>query len=405
MNAALHGPAQRIDAVDGLRAVAMSMVIAQHCGLLPFGWTGVWLFFVISGYVITRGFLADEARPAGDPAPDRLTRWRAFMAQRALRIVPVYLLYLALNLPWLLALGGTDRLGDLPWLLSFTYNGHMVFGFWPGSSDWAPFGHLWTLSVEQQFYLLFPLLALWVAPRLQVGATLALIACGPLLRWAWVALLQAGGADDPGWLAFAVYASSVCHFDAFLIGSLIARLEPRLQAQPTHARTLWAVALAFAAGYALWAVALNHAAGARGIDLLRNVYSGILFGSHREVVAYIAIDLVAAAALVHALLRRRGSDLLAWAPLAWVGRVSYGGYLYHALLLWMAGQALGGAVKNLPLGPRLLAFAVVWLATVAVASASFRGFEQPIARRWRQRRPATPAVRRLGAALPARTLR
>lgn len=404
MSTTVTAPATRIDAVDGLRAIAMSMVIAQHCGLLPFGWTGVWLFFVISGYVITRGFLADDA-VAGGAITDRGARWRAFMAQRAVRIVPVYLLYLALNLPWLLALGGAARLGDLPWLLSFTHNWHMVFGFWPGPSDWGPFGHLWTLSVEQQFYLLFPLLALWVAPRLQLGVTLALIACGPLVRWAWVALLQAGGADDPGWLAFAVYAASVCHFDAFLIGSLIARLEPRLQAEPRHARTLWIVALATAAGYALVVVAINHAGGARGIEVLRNVFSGILFGSHREVFAYLAVDLVAAAALVHALLRLRGSALLAWAPLAWVGRVSYGGYLFHALLLWMAGQMLGGAVKELPLGPRLLAFAAVWLATVAVASASFRWFEQPISRRWRQGRAAVPAARGLGTAMPARAPR
>ena len=52
---------ERLAGIDGLRAIAMTMVIAQHSGLLPFGWVGVWLFFVISGYVITRGFLSEES--------------------------------------------------------------------------------------------------------------------------------------------------------------------------------------------------------------------------------------------------------------------------------------------------------------------------------------------------------
>ena len=55
-----HSSGDRIAEIDGLRAVAMTLVIAQHCGLAPFGWTGVWLFFVISGYVISRNFMRRE---------------------------------------------------------------------------------------------------------------------------------------------------------------------------------------------------------------------------------------------------------------------------------------------------------------------------------------------------------
>src|SRR2546423_10298585 len=87
-----HSSGDRIAEVDGLRAVAMTMVIAQHCGLLPFGWIGVWLFFVISGYVITRGFVADQK--AADAAS---TRFIDFMRRRFFRIVPVYVAYILLN--------------------------------------------------------------------------------------------------------------------------------------------------------------------------------------------------------------------------------------------------------------------------------------------------------------------
>lgn len=367
----------RIPEIDGLRAIAMTMVIAQHCGLLPFGWTGVWLFFVISGYVITRGFMAGAV---GEGAGQRFAD---FMGRRSLRIVPVYLLYVAVNVAILWRIDGPQRLGDVPYLLSFTYNWHMIFGFWPGSSAWPAFGHLWTLSVEQQFYLLFPLIALFVLPRAQIAVTAALVCAGPLVRWLWSdALLRTQG-GDPGSLAFGVYASSLCHFDAFLIGSLVARLEPRLRASPRAANTLWWAALLAAAAYAGVYVAINHRLGARGVEALRNVFSGILCGQHREVFAYAVVDALAAATLVHALLRQRGSRLLAWPPLAWVGRVSYGGYLFHTLVLWSAGQLLHAKLKELPLEAKLLLFAAVWAVTVALASASFLWFEQALARRWR----------------------
>jgi peptidoglycan/LPS O-acetylase OafA/YrhL len=373
----------RIAEIDGLRAIAMTMVIAQHCSLLPFGWTGVWLFFVISGYVITRGFIADEGSGlAAGP------RFKAFMRRRALRIVPVYLLYLAVCTLVLAGIGRLAALGDLPYLLTFTYNWHMIVGFWPGSSGWAPFGHLWTLSVEQQFYLLFPLIALLLLPRVQVGATLALIVAGPLLRWA---ASDALADSDPGDAAFAIYAASLCHFDAFLAGSLIARLEPQLRASPRVGNAVWGVALLIAGVYAASTVAINHSLGARGSEALRNVFSGILYGQHREVFVYLAVDAVAAAALIHALLQRRGSRLLAWAPLACVGQVSYGGYLFHALVLWAVGHLLDLRVKELAVPGRLLLFVLVWAITVGLASASFQWFESALARRWRRGARRAPA--------------
>ena len=376
---------QRIAAIDGLRACAMTMVIAQHCALLPCGWIGVWLFYVISGYVITRGFLDDDASlPRGE-------RWRAFLWRRALRIVPVYLLYLGVNALILGAIGGTQRLAELPSLLSFTFNWRMTFA--PDGAAWGPFGHLWTLSVEQQFYLLFPLLVLCVPRRAQTAVTLVLVAAGPLLRWGWgQALAQQPGAEA-GELAFAVYAATHCHFDAFLLGSLLARGQGRLQAEPRWGSRLAAAALLVGAVYAGSYVLVNRQLGAQGTDQLRNVLSGILYGQGREVFAYVAVDLAALALLAHALLRGRGTHWLAWRPLAWAGRVSYGGYLFHALVLWLIAHALDLRWKEQPLPARIGLFVVAWGATVALASASFRWFETPLSRWGRSvRRRAAPAV-------------
>lgn len=374
-------PPARIAALDGLRAVAMTAVVAQHCHLLPFGWTGVWLFFLVSGYVITQGFVsgAYPGRGFGE-------RFTVFMARRAVRIVPAYLLYLAACTLVLLALGRFAPLANLPYLLSFTYNWHMIVGFWPGHVDWAPFGHLWTLSVEQQFYLLFPLIALILPARWQVAVMAALVAAGPAIRWATSrGLAEHHGTGDPGALAFAIYASTPAHLDAFLIGALVARLEPlwrhrgRLVAFATLAGV--GVPVVYAAAY----VAVNRQLGAQGIDLLRNVFSGVLYGQGREVLVYVAVDLAALAALLQALRHGRGFAWLAWPPLAWVGRVSYGGYLFHALVVWGLARGLGLDVRPLPLGQRLAFFAAAWAITVLLAGLSLRFVEQPIARRWRAR--------------------
>ena len=384
----------RLPALDGLRAIAMTMVVAQHCHLLPFGWTGVWLFFLISGYVITLGFVSGEY-----PGHGFAERYGVFMARRAVRIVPAYLLYLAACAVVLLAIGRYAPLADLPTLLSFTFNWQMIFGFWPGHTDWAPLGHLWTLSVEQQFYLFFPLLALALPQRWQTGVMLALVAAGPAIRWAWVQwLLTQPGGSDPGWLAFAVYAASPCHVDAFLIGALVARLEPQWRARPRACTALMLASLGVAIAYAVTYVLINRQLGASGIEQLRNVYSGILYGQGREVFVYLAVDLAALAALLHVLRRGRASAWLAWAPIAWVGRVSYGGYLFHALVLWGLARALDIAVQPLPLAQRLLFFVVGWSLTVLLASLSFRYVEQPLARRWRAGGTrATRAAPRLAA--------
>lgn len=375
----LHGSVdpQRLNGVDGLRAVAMTMVIAQHCSLLPFGWTGVWLFYVISGYVITHGLLVarDLHAPAGE-------RYRFFLWKRFLRIVPVYLFFVLVNVVVFAPTHGGQRLGDLPYLLSFTYNWHMVFDFWPGVGGWGAFGHLWTLSVEQQFYLIFPVLALLVPDRWQTRVMLTLVCLGPLLRWHWSWWLGAQGVS-PEHAAFAVYSATHCHFDAFLIGALLARARLSGLALPIVANKLAIAAVLGAMTYAVVYVNVNIETGRSGVQALRNVYSGILQGSGREVWVYVTVNLMAAAALVHVLAGRRGTALLAGRPVAWVGRVSYGGYLFHTLVLWAFGNLIGASTGDLAIPQRIGFFAVAWLVTVGLATVSYRYFEEPLARRWR----------------------
>ena len=373
---------RRIDEIDGLRAAAMTAVVAQHCGIAPFGWTGVWLFFVISGYVISRNFLQHRY-----VAEDRLRAYGNFMLRRFFRIVPVYFLYLAFGAVLLILLNRSAALRDLPFLLTFTHNWQLTFALIPNPEAWSAFGHLWTLSIEEQFYIVYPLLFLLLPRRLYVPTLLVLIAAGPVVRFLYASMLGSVSADRE-WMAFAVYASSFAHFDAFLVGAAIARFEGRIRAK----RAVPGIALAAAALatvlFATFYWATNRAAGATGVEALRNIYSGILFGNGREIFVYNVVSLVAAALLILAILQKPVMRPLAWPFVSLVGRISYGGYLYHALVLWMVFALLSLDGSSLSLAQRVALFVCVWSLTVAVAYASYRWFEKPIID-WSRERTAT----------------
>ena len=364
----------RLAGIDGLRAIAMTMVIAQHSGLLPFGWTGVWLFYVISGFVITYGFLSTTS---GDTAAQIIR----FAERRLFRIVPVYFLYLAATFLVAALTGGAIGWGSIGSLLTFTFNWHMLLDVGSTNIYTAATEHLWTLSVEQQFYLVFPILFFALPRRYFLIVASALIIGGPLVRLLYAYALDLGSAD-PKIAAFAVYAASICHFDAFLTGALIAHYSKRLQsAQRVSLWLLLFATIAFAAYVSIY-FAVNYAQGARGLDVLRNVVSGVLYGQGRELVGYSVVNLVAAAVIVATLSRIRFTEWLSHPALALIGRISYGGYLFHALVLSVLSPALlsghGGIAS------RILLFLIAWSVTVGIAYISFRYFEAPVMQRAKQ---------------------
>ena len=363
----------RLDAIDGLRALAMTAVVAQHCKLAPPGWTGVWLFYVISGFVIARTFLLPS-----DLKPPRA--YRAFIRRRFFRIVPAYLMYIAINLLVMAATGHTVGFRDVPFLLSFSYNWQMIFQLWPTPDGWSAFGHLWTLSVEEQFYLVFPLMLLFL-PRLRFRLiAFALVLAGPVIRFGFARTVSAI-APDPGWLAFAVYAASFTQFDAFLMGALLALFEPEVRRAPAAWRRFALAALACALTYGLFYGVVNFSAGATGLGLARNLFSGVLYGQGRELFVYTVVDLLAVSIVGLVLVDPRLSRALSHPILRFVGRVSYGAYLYHALVLSIFGSFLMPAgFDALPVAWRLPWFLLAWTVTVGIAALSFRRFELPLIR-------------------------
>ena len=133
--------------------------------------------------------------------------------------------------------------------------------------------------------------------------------------------------------------------------------------------------------------------GASGLGLVRNIFSGVLFGQGREVIVYSVVNLLAATAVVYAILQKSFLRILTGRTITLIGRMSYGGYLYHALILWLiCTLAVGPLPVALP--QRLALFAVAWTLTLLVAYVSFRWFEAPILS-WAKHAHSVPQSRSL----------
>jgi len=353
-----HGTRYRAD-IDGLRAVAVLLVMAYHFGIGAFrgGYVGVDVFFVISGFLITQILMADAAD--GHP---RLGR---FYARRVRRIAPALCVVLVavtvaaflLFLPRQLVTYGRSVIASVlmaPNLYFFS----LRRGYFDPVAETHPLLHLWSLGVEEQFYLLYPLYV-WVIMRWDrrhaVAVTAVLLALS-LGLYLWAAPRMPN-------VAFFLPATRAWEL---LAGALLALSPPSFKGLGRLAGAGGvaglALILAAATGYG--------AAGPAGTHLLLPVAGSLLL-------------IAAGAARPDALVPR----LLSLRPLVSVGLISYSLYLWH----WPIYVFLRHSVLMEPL--RWGWTVAGMLASVAIAAASWRFIEQPV----RERRLLRTTPRVVGA--------
>jgi peptidoglycan/LPS O-acetylase OafA/YrhL len=341
--------------LDGLRFFAILGVLVAHAwdppplpwifGGVDWGSLGVRLFFVLSGFLIT-GILFDCRERAEATASSRMFFVRQFYVRRFLRIFPLYYAVLLV-----LLVGNFERTRELAvWLFTYTSNIFFARHGWHGH-----LGHFWSLAVEEQFYLVWPWLLLFLPRKWLVPLLAVVISVAPLYRlYAFHRYGADAGARDA--FTFGVV-------DSLGVGAVLA-IATRTVSDGSLRLWLSCIGLPIAlAGYGALLGLQHYGVGGGAPAALSDTATAIVFGW-----------LVVGAA--------RGfggapGRLFCFRPVAYVGKISYGVYVFHNIVIGAAIiEARRFGVDYRPHG--ILSFLAVTLVTIALAACSWTFFERPI---------------------------
>ena len=317
----------RIAALDGIRAVAILWVIAHNVGsadegptglalklwtvVSNSGWVGVQLFFALSGFLITR-ILLDSKGADG---------WlRSFYMRRLLRIVPLY--YALLAFVFLVP-------PHVPALAPLLAGGHRsTLWYWAYLSNWiAPFGglaaplpHVWSLAVEEQFYLAWPLLVAAWSDRALVRACAAMVVIALVVRLSLHFLLT----GEEG--SAAAYELTVARWDTIALGALVAIAIRHRRAEKFLRTHLFGIVVTLVVAV-LGMTAVQRGLPARGLitELVNQPLTGLLSAA---VVLACVIDTSPSSA--GAWLQRATVRMLSVRWITTIGKYSYGIYIFHS---------------------------------------------------------------------------
>ncbi|HKS06443.1 MAG TPA: acyltransferase [Gemmatimonadaceae bacterium] len=370
----------RYRALDGVRGLAIVVVVIHNSGAVwgernsaalkawalfsNAGWIGVQLFFALSGFLITRILLENAGKPGA---------LRSFYVRRFLRIVPLYyatLLFVFYVTPQVSFLSPIADPGT-----------RSQFWYWAYLSNWlTPFGgmvpalpHIWSLAVEEQFYLLWPLALIALKPRRLAFTCVAIVGVAFVVRGVLHVLFPPAAAE------YAAYTFTISRWDAIALGALVALLQR--DARATFALTSRfhiVLGLAIATLFVTTLVNRGLPAWGRVTEIVGMPFSAI--ASALVVLACVSdADVRGSAATVRRALRRALSAK--W--LAWTGKFSYGIYMFHLPVHIVLQRHIPASLSTASSGNvrfvALLAYVgCVFVVSSALAVVSWFVLEQPM---------------------------
>ena len=343
-------------ALDGIRGLAVLIVLAGHAMPHPLAFpaAGVALFFVLSGFLIT-SLLVEEHEERGT------VKISSFYGRRARRLLPAFAVVAVVSLVAMVLIGQAHE-GVFDAVIAASYVGNWVMagGQWLG-----PLSQTWSLAIEEQFYLLWPLILVVILPRLSRRSLIVGVAAVAVAVMINRALLFAGGATTDR-LGFGTDVQA----DGLLIGCALALLFHYRRVAVPKAVAPVALGLIIGAAFLL------------PVALLLTTTTDVR--ASLEVVIGTTVCVVAAGALIAVLASADSDPIFGNRWLTRVGLISYGLYLWHYPVFWFLGFFGEGDYPGLP------AVAVGLTVSFAAALVSYRYVEQPFLNRRRKSESANP---------------
>ena len=316
-----------IPGLDGLRGIAYLLIFLFHSDYLGIGWVGVQFFFVLSGFLITGILLRMKKNtPTGK-------YFFLFYGRRFLRIFPLYYLYLFLMsglAVYLLSIHYRPALmrifeDQTKYAIYYIYN---LFASTIYNQRSFFLDHLWSLSVEEQFYIVWPLLIFFIPEKYQKTLFISFIAAGPLFRifFHFIYLTGEFRIFLPD-LSEALYPLPLTHMDAFAFGAYISRYSiPKIRQQFISLAILTPL-IGFATQY--------MATGSIG-SLSNFGYPLHMPDAYQYIWGYSLLNYFFATTIQMVVQNGLFGKFLEWSPIKFLGKISYGLYVYHHPVIWFA---------------------------------------------------------------------
>ena len=352
-----------LPSLDGFRTIAVTLVFLFHFCRLDFismkfeiGWIGVQMFFVLSGFLITRILIDQKTNPL---APFL----KRFYLRRVLRIFPLYFGYLLLLSIVYITFRQPDDFSRYSFsLFTYTYNFSILF------RDWGidrMFAHLWSLSVEEQFYILWPFVVYFLTERQLKIVVIGLLLGCPVLRWV-SGIILSGYWSDPELIGNAVYWMTFNHLDAFALGGGLNLFAKNISKSDSTKLITVSGGICLVAG--LFNAYLLH--NLVSSDLGYPIHS---IANLQHVWSYSILNLFFAAVILR--LVYFPVKILSGGIMVWLGKISYGIYLFHFPVLVAFDKLVGRSLGN-----ELMSLLLTYAVTVILAWVSYVLYESPFLR-------------------------
>jgi len=351
-----------VHGLNSFRFFAFFIVFTYHMGLFEFGYMGVHAFFVLSGFLLTPIIVnMKEHLPTKQ-------YFINFYGRRSLRIFPLYFTYLfVIGIIAYVALEHFDydvedrfarTLEQLGWALTYTYN---FFAMSSAYEQTQTITHFWSLAVEEQFYLLWPLLIFAIHKTSVKRTLIILIIAGPIIRFVLGSIVMADTNNSFNTLNLAVYTFTLSSFDAFAIGGFFA-----MYVKPTaNFKIIILAGIVVVIGFVT-----EYLSGVK-FDPRSLGYGKFMEDSYKYIWGYSLFSFVFAAMLVNIKAKRFFPLVMENKLLAYLGKISYGLYVYHFPLTWFVGHELGDMSAYVKA-------VIILVITTILAAISYKYLEEPL---------------------------